>query len=73
MNFAELGTKKREDLLEMAKDLGISGYSNLKKQELIISLLHNQAEKDGNIFAGGMLEITNEGYGFLRGENLLQG
>jgi Rho termination factor, N-terminal domain len=37
MNFAELGTKKREDLLEMAKDFGISGYSNLKKQELIIS------------------------------------
>ena len=50
MNFAELGTKKREDLLEMAKDMGISGYSNLKKQELIISLLHSQAEKDGNIF-----------------------
>jgi transcription termination factor Rho len=73
MNLAELGTKKREDLLEMAKDLGISGYSNLKKQEIIISLLRTQAEKDGNTFAGGMLEITNEGYGFLRGENLLQG
>ena len=73
MNLAELGTKKREDLLEMAKDLGLSGYSNLKKQEIIISLLRTQAEKDGNIFAGGMLEITNEGYGFLRGENLLQG
>ncbi len=73
MNFAELGTKKREDLLEMAKDMGISGYSSLKKQDLIISLLHTQAEKDGNIFARGMLEITNDGYGFLRGENLLQG
>jgi transcription termination factor Rho len=73
MNLAELGTKKREDLLEMAKDLGLSGYSNLKKQEIIVSLLRTQAEKDGNIFAGGMLEITNEGYGFLRGENLLQG
>ncbi len=73
MNFAELGTKKREDLLELAKDMGISGYSNLKKQELIISLLHSQAEKDGNIFSGGILEITGDGYGFLRGENLLQG
>ncbi|MDM8000818.1 MAG: transcription termination factor Rho [Dehalococcoidia bacterium] len=73
MNFAELGTKKREDLMEMAKDLGISGYSNLKKQELIISLLQSQAEKDGNIFVSGILEITSEGYGFLRGENLLQG
>ena len=73
MNFAELGTKKREDLLEIAKDLGISGYSNLKKHELIVSLLQNQAEKEGNIFACGTLEITSEGYGFLRGGNLLQG
>ncbi len=73
MNFAELGTKKREDLLEIAKDLGISGYSNLKKHELIVSLLQNQAEKEGNIFACGILEITSEGYGFLRGGNLLQG
>jgi len=73
MNFAELGTKKREDLLEIAKDLGISGYSNLKKHELIVSLLQNQAEKEGNIFACGTLEITSEGYGFLRGVNLLQG
>ena len=73
MNFAELGTKKREDLLEIAKDLGISGYSNLKKHELIVSLLQNQAEKEGNIFACGILEITSEGYGFLRGANLLQG
>ncbi|MCX5991315.1 MAG: transcription termination factor Rho [Chloroflexi bacterium] len=73
MNFAELGTKKREDLLEIAKDLGISGYSTLKKHELIVSLLQNQAEKEGNIFACGILEITSEGYGFLRGGNLLQG
>jgi transcription termination factor Rho len=73
MNFAELDTRKREDLMEMAKELGISGYSNLKKQELIVSLLQNHTEKEGNIFALGTLEITSEGYGFLRDDGLLPG
>jgi transcription termination factor Rho len=73
MNFAELETKKREDLMEMAKELGLSGYSNLKKHELVVSLLQNNAEREGNIFAFGTLEITSEGYGFLRDEHLLPG
>lgn len=73
MNFAELDTKKREDLMEMAKDMGLSGYSGLKKQDLIVCLLQSQAEKDGNIFACGILEVTSDGYGFLRGPNLLPG
>ncbi len=71
MNFAELETKKREDLMEMAKDWGVSGYSMLKKHELILSLLQAQAEKEGNTIASGMLELTSEGYGFLRRNNLL--
>jgi transcription termination factor Rho len=71
MNFAELETKKRQDLLEMAKEWGISGYSTLKKHELILSLLQAQAEKEGNILASGILEITSEGYGFLRQGSLL--
>jgi transcription termination factor Rho len=71
MNFAELETKKREDLLEMAKEWGISGYSTLKKHELILLLLQAQAEKEGNILASGILEITSEGYGFLRQGSLL--
>jgi len=73
MNFAELETKKTKDLMEMAKDLGISGYSTLKKHELVFSLLQAQAEKEGNILANGMLEITSEGYGFLRRDSLLPG
>jgi len=73
MNFAELDTKKREDLMEMAKDLGISGCSGLKKQDLILCLLQSQAEKEGNMFAFGILEVTSEGYGFLRGPNFLPG
>ena len=71
LTIAELGTKTREDLLELAKDLGITGYSALKKQELIVRVLEKQAEKEGNLFAQGILQTVEDGYGFLRGETLL--
>ncbi len=73
MDFAELDTKKREELMEMAKERGISGYSTLKKQELIVRLLQTEAEKEGYSLASGMLEVTSEGYGFLRQDSLLPG
>lgn len=73
MDFVELETKKREELMEMAKERGISGYSTLKKQELIVRLLQAEAEKEGYSLAGGMLEVTSEGYGFLRQNSLLPG
>ncbi|HXF50555.1 MAG TPA: transcription termination factor Rho [Dehalococcoidia bacterium] len=71
MNIAELERKTREELLDVAKDLGLTGYSTLKKQELIFRLLQHQAEREGNIFTGGVLEIVDDGYGFLRGESML--
>lgn len=71
MNFAELETKKREDLMEIAKEWGISGHTNLKKHELILALLQAQAEKEGNTIASGMLEVISDGYGFLRRDSLL--
>jgi transcription termination factor Rho len=69
--IAELEGKTREDLQEIAKDLGISGYSGMKKQDLVVKVLQAQAEKDGNMFAEGVLQIVDDGYGFLRGESLL--
>jgi transcription termination factor Rho len=71
MNITELEHKTREDLLDLAKDMGLSGYSQLKKQDLIFRLLQVQTEKEGNIFAGGILETVDDGYGFLRGETML--
>jgi transcription termination factor Rho len=69
--MAELETKTREDLLELAKDLGVTGVSALKKQDLIVKVLAKQAEKDGNLFAQGVLQTVEDGYGFLRGETML--
>jgi len=73
VSLAELETKTREDLLDIAKELGISGYSALKKQDLIFRLLQAQTEQQGNIFSGGVLEIVDDGFGFLRQESLLPG
>ncbi|MGI8551062.1 MAG: transcription termination factor Rho [Dehalococcoidia bacterium] len=73
MNIAELETKTREDLAELARELGISGTSTLRKQELIFRLLQAQTEQQGHIFSGGALDIVDEGFGFLRGESFLPG
>jgi len=71
MNITELETKSREELLELAKSMGITSYTGLKKQDLIMRLLQAHAEQQGYIFCGGILEITAEGYGFLRQDSLL--
>ncbi|HEY8491406.1 MAG TPA: transcription termination factor Rho [Dehalococcoidia bacterium] len=73
MNIGELETKTREELITLAKELGISGYSTLTKQDLIFRLLQAHTEQQGHIFSGGILEIVDEGFGFLRGESLLPG
>ena len=71
MNIAELESLTREELLERARDLGIAGVSALRKQDLVFKLLQAHSEKQGHIFAGGVIDIVDDGYGFLRGESLL--
>ena len=61
VTIAELESKTREDLLDLAKDLGVSGYSALKKQDLVVKVLKAQTEKEGNIFAEGILQIVDDG------------
>lgn len=73
LNIAELEMKIVDELREMAADQGISGISRLKKQDLIFRLLRAKAEEQGHIFGGGVLEIVQEGIGFLRSDHLLPG
>lgn len=73
LNIAELETKTLDDLRELAASQGISGISRLKKQDLIFRLLRAKAEEQGHIFGGGVLEIVQEGIGFLRSDHLLPG
>jgi transcription termination factor Rho len=66
MNIAELKEMNIASLSSIAKDLNVTGASSMRKQELIFEILKAQTEKDGLIFAEGVLEILPEGFGFLR-------
>ena len=66
MELTELKGKTMSELLHLSQELGIQGTSGLRKQELIFKILEAQTEKNGLIFAEGVLEILPEGYGFLR-------
>ncbi|BAM07709.1 transcription termination factor Rho [Leptospirillum ferrooxidans] len=66
MNLAELKEKSIADLTDLAKELHIEGAVNLRKQDLIFALLQAQAEKNGTIYGEGVLEILQDGFGFLR-------
>ncbi len=71
MDISLLEKKSREELLELAKENGLTNYRTLKKQELVMRLLQVNAEQRGNIFCSGILDIMADGYGFLRQETLL--
>ena len=73
MNISELENKSRDELLEIAKEMGISSYANLKKQDIIMRLLQANAEQQGYLFCSGILETMSDGYGFLRQNSLLPG
>jgi len=73
MDIAELENKTLDQLRELAKSQGISGFSRLKKQDLILRLLRAQAEAQGYDFRGGVLEIVEDGIGFLRSDHFLPG
>ncbi|MCA9460959.1 MAG: transcription termination factor Rho [Nitrospira sp.] len=66
MHLAELKQKSIGELNEIARDLKIDGAPNLRKQELIFSILQGQSDKNGVIFGEGVLETLSDGFGFLR-------
>lgn len=66
MDIRELESQKLTELYKLAKEFQIPYYGNMKKRELIFAILRAQAEKDGLMFAEGVLEIMQDGYGFLR-------
>ncbi len=71
MDIGQLENKNRDELIELAKEVGISGYAGLKKQDIIMRLLQSDTEQKGYIFLSGVLETMNDGYGFLRQSTFL--
>ncbi len=73
MDISDLQNKTLEELRAIARGWEIPGYSRLKKDDLIVRLLRTNAEKQGLELRGGVLEIVEDGIGFLRAEHLLPG
>ena len=66
LKLQDLKTKSAADLIEFAKEKGVENSSSLRKQELLFAILKNLAEEDIEISGEGVIEILQDGFGFLR-------
>ena len=66
MNLTDLKQKPAPELLELSQQLGIDGVARSRKQDIIFSILKSQAKKGEDIYGNGVLEILQDGFGFLR-------
>ena len=66
MNLSELKKKPATELVDMAAALDLEGGSRLRKQDLIFAILKAQARKGEDIVGEGVVEILQDGFGFLR-------
>ncbi len=66
MNLTELKQKNVQELLEMAEELGIENIGRSRKQDVIFAILKAKAKKKESIYGDGVLEILQDGFGFLR-------
>jgi transcription termination factor Rho len=66
MNLVELKKKNISELIDVAKSFRIEGATDMRKQDLIFSILQAQTEQNGVINGEGVLEILPDGFGFLR-------
>lgn len=73
LTVSDLDQKEDPELHELARELQVSGYMRMRRPDLITRLLQAQTERDGHIFGDGVLEIIEDGFGFLRGVRFLPG
>lgn len=66
MNLSELEQKTMVELYQMARELNLTGYSRLRKKELVFEIMKALTNSDQLLEASGVLEILPDGYGFLR-------
>ncbi|MBF0588941.1 MAG: transcription termination factor Rho [Magnetococcales bacterium] len=66
MNLKELKSKSVADLSEMAAERKVDGANGMRRQELIYAILRSESEKNGPIYGEGVLEVLQDGFGFLR-------
>ncbi len=66
MNLTELKQKTAAELVELAQSMGIEGTARSRKQDVIFAILKSHAKKGEDIYSEGVLEILQDGFGFLR-------
>ena len=69
MNLSDLKVMKINELTKLAKELGVEGFSSMRKQELIFAIIQTKTkemEKNGVVRGNGVLEVLPDGFGFLR-------
>jgi transcription termination factor Rho len=66
MNLTELKEKSINELVELAESMNLEILARTRKQDIIFAILKKHAENDNDIFGGGVLEILQDGFGFLR-------
>ena len=66
LKLQDLKEKSAAELIEFAKDNGVENASSLRKQELYFAILQNLAEQDIEILGQGVIEVLQDGFGFLR-------
>jgi transcription termination factor Rho len=72
LNLTELETKTKDELVDVAKELGVEKPTGLRKQDLVFRIMQAKAEREGNYFAGGIMDMASDGYGFLRTQGMKQ-
>lgn len=66
MSLTELKNKSTQDLIDMAREMGIENMARSRKQDIIFALLKRHAKSGEDIWGDGVLEILQDGFGFLR-------
>ena len=66
LNLSDLKSKSPKELLSMAEDLEIENASTMRKGEMMFSILKERADEDWIIGGDGVLEVLQDGFGFLR-------
>ena len=66
MNLTDLKTKPTHELLEIAKEIGLDNIARQRKQDIIFTILKRHAKSGEDIYGDGVLEILQDGFGFLR-------
>ena len=66
MNLTDLKTKSAQELLDIAKESGLDNIARSRKQDIIFSILKRHAKSGEDIHGDGVLEILQDGFGFLR-------